>query len=94
MPQALQMKAGMSGRVNAAMRFINQISLPKLFDAFADEGMHAVRLQGRMGIDDMDGNWLRLELFEDIFQSSALSQRRHLVGKKHAESQPIDAGAQ
>ena len=47
-----------------------------------------------MGIDDMDGNWLGLELFKDIFESAAFSEGPDLVRKKHAETQPIDAGAQ
>ena len=47
-----------------------------------------------MGIDDMHGNWLRLELFQDIFESTGFSEGPDLVGKNHAKTQPIDAGAQ
>ena len=39
-----------------------------------------------MGIDDMHGNWLRLELFQDIFKLAVFSKGRDLVGKKHAET--------
>lgn len=47
-----------------------------------------------MGIDDVYGNWLRLELFKDIFELAGFSERCDLVGQKHAEPQPIDAGTQ
>src|SRR5258708_21901237 len=48
----------------------------------------------RVGIDDVHRNGLRLELFQDIFESADYAQRRDLVGKKHPQAQPIDAGAQ
>lgn len=42
----------------------------------------------------MHGNWLRFELFQDVLESAVFSERRDLVGKKHAQTQPINAGAQ
>jgi hypothetical protein len=42
----------------------------------------------------MHGNWLRFELFQDIFEPAIFSEGRNLVGKKHAQTQPINAGAQ
>src|ERR1700694_5920748 len=45
-------------------------------------------------MDDINGNWFRFELRQDIFEPAALAERRDLVRKKHPQAQAIDAGAQ
>ena len=42
-----------------------------------------------MGIDDIHGDWLRFELFQDIFESAVFSEGPDLIGKKHAEAADV-----
>jgi hypothetical protein len=63
-------------------------------DALVDKRARPVRQQIRTGIDDVYGNWLGLELFQQVFELAVFSVRSNLIGKKHTETQSINAGVQ
>jgi hypothetical protein len=79
----------------SAPRYASSIKFrpSEFLDAIVDKGSHPIRIEIRMGIDDMHGNWLRLELLQHIFETADFAERRDLIGKKHAETQAIRTGA-
>src|SRR4051812_31063764 len=67
---------------------------PKCVDARGDKLSDPVRHQVRARIDDMDRNWFGLEFLKDVYELLVFSVRRDLIGKKHTETQSVDAGTQ
>src|SRR5215470_12722681 len=71
-----------------------ECNVSKPIDAFIDKSAHPVRQQVRMGIGDMHGNRVWLELFQHVLELAVFAERRDLIGQKRTETQTAETGVQ